>query len=62
MLDKAESKIYGISQRNLRKNTQSAEDLVLAAKKKIEEISKHSESQPIESTDEKDVISDDKLG
>ena len=40
LLDKAESKIYDISQRNLKKNTQSAEDLVLAAKKKIEEISK----------------------
>ena len=39
-LDKAESRIYDISQRNLKKNTQSAEDLVLAAKKKIEEISK----------------------
>ena len=40
LLDKAESKIYDISQRNLKKNTQSAEDLVSAAKKKIEEISK----------------------
>ena len=40
LLDKAESKIYDISQRNLKKNTQSAEELVLAAKKKIEEISK----------------------
>ena len=40
LLDKAGSKIYDISQRNLKKNTQSAEDLVLAAKKKIEEISK----------------------
>ena len=40
LLDKAESKIYDISQRNLKKDTQSAEDLVLAAKKKIEEISK----------------------
>jgi len=40
LLDKAESKIYDISQRNLKKNTQSAEDLVIAAKKKIEEISK----------------------
>jgi len=40
LLDKAESRIYDISQRNLKKNTQSAEDLVLAAKKKIEEISK----------------------
>ena len=40
LLDKAESRIYDVSQRNLKKNTQSAEDLVLAAKKKIEEISK----------------------
>ena len=40
LLDKAESKIYDISQRNLKNDTQSAEDLVLAAKKKIEEISK----------------------
>ena len=40
LLDTAESKIYDISQGNLKKNSQTAENLVIAAKKKIEEISK----------------------
>jgi len=40
LLDDAESKIYDISQGNLKKNTQTAEDLVIQAKQKIEEISK----------------------
>ena len=39
-LDRAESKISDISQGNLKKNTQTAEDLVIQAKQKIEEISK----------------------
>ena len=40
LLDSAESKIYDISQGNIKKNSQTAENLVIAAKKKIEEISK----------------------
>ena len=40
LLDNAESKIYDISQGNLKKNSQTAENLVIAAKRKIEEISK----------------------
>tara|TARA_A100001388_G_scaffold270649_1_gene248407 strand:- start:82 stop:1602 length:1521 start_codon:yes stop_codon:yes gene_type:complete len=40
LLDAAESKIYDISQGNLKKNSQTAESLVSLAKTKIEEISK----------------------
>lgn len=40
LLDAAESKIYDISQGNLKKNSQTAESLVSQAKAKIEEISK----------------------
>ena len=40
LLDSAEYKIYDISQGNIKKNSQTAENLVIAAKKKIEEISK----------------------
>ena len=40
LLDAAESKIYDVSQGNLKKNSQTAESLVSLAKAKIEEISK----------------------
>ena len=38
MLDKAESKLYDVSQGNLKTSTVSAQSLVIQAKKKIEEI------------------------
>ena len=38
MLDTAESKLYEITQGNIKKSTISAQDLVIEAKKKIEEI------------------------
>ena len=38
LLDAAESKIYDISQGNLKKNSQTAESLVSLAKAKIEKI------------------------
>ena len=39
MLDKAESKLYDVTQGNLKKSSETAQDLVIQAKKKIEEIS-----------------------
>src|SRR5690606_12293730 len=39
MLDKAESKLYDITHGNLKNSSQTAQDLVIKAKKKIEEIS-----------------------
>ena len=38
-LDKAESKLYDVTQGNIKKSTETAQDLVFQAKKKIEEIS-----------------------
>ncbi|MGC6479792.1 MAG: replicative DNA helicase [Flavobacteriaceae bacterium] len=40
LLDEAESKLYDITQGNIKKSTESAKSLVIQAKKKIEEISK----------------------
>ena len=39
MLDEAESKLYDVTQGNIKKSTESAQNLVIQAKKKIEEIS-----------------------
>ena len=39
LLDKAESKLYEVTQGNIKKSYESAQDLVIQAKKKIEEIS-----------------------
>ena len=39
MLDDAESKLYDVSQGNIKKSTDTAQSLVIQAKKKIEEIS-----------------------
>ena len=39
LLDKAESKLYDVTQGNIKKSTETAQDLVFQAKKKIEEIS-----------------------
>lgn len=38
MLDKAESKLYDVTQGNIKKSTESAQSLVIQAKKKIEDI------------------------
>ncbi len=38
MLDKAESKLYDVTQGNIKKSTESAQNLVIQAKKRIEEI------------------------
>ena len=40
LLDEAESKLYDVTQGNIKKSSESAQNLVLQAKKKIEEISK----------------------
>ena len=40
LLDSAESKLYDITQRNLKRSVQTAQDLVIQAKKRIEEIGK----------------------
>ncbi|WGD34114.1 replicative DNA helicase [Olleya sp. YS] len=40
LLDKAESKLYEVTQGNIKKSSETAQDLVIQAKKKIEEISK----------------------
>ena len=40
LLDEAESKLYDVTQGNIKKSSESAQNLVLEAKKKIEEISK----------------------
>jgi replicative DNA helicase len=39
LLDKAEARLYDITQGNLKRSAESAQDLVIQAKKKIEEIS-----------------------
>ncbi len=39
LLDKAESKLYDITQGNIKKSSETAQELVIQAKKKIEEIS-----------------------
>ncbi|MGB1269962.1 MAG: replicative DNA helicase, partial [Flavobacteriaceae bacterium] len=39
LLDNAEAKLYEVTQGNIKKSSESAQDLVLLAKKKIEEIS-----------------------
>jgi len=39
LLDKAESKLYDVTQGNIKKSTETAQSLVIQAKKKIEEIS-----------------------
>jgi len=39
LLDNAESKLYDITQGNIKKSSETAQDLVIQAKKKIEEIS-----------------------
>lgn len=39
MLDEAESKLYDVTQGNIKKSTETAQNLVIQAKKKIEEIS-----------------------
>ena len=38
MLDKAESKLYDVTQGNIKKSTETAQSLVIQAKKKIEDI------------------------
>jgi replicative DNA helicase len=38
MLDKAESKLYDVTQGNIKKSTETAQNLVIQAKKKIEDI------------------------
>jgi len=40
LLDEAESKLYDVTQRNIKRSSESAQNLVIEAKKKIEEISK----------------------
>lgn len=40
LLDEAESKLYDVTQGNIKKSSESAQNLVIQAKKKIEEISK----------------------
>ncbi|MFD1601918.1 replicative DNA helicase [Flavobacterium artemisiae] len=40
LLDKAESKLYEVTQGNIKRSSETAQSLVLQAKKKIEEISK----------------------
>jgi replicative DNA helicase len=40
LLDEAESKLYDITQGNIKKSSESAQNLVIQAKKKIEEIAK----------------------
>ncbi|HLV45433.1 MAG TPA: replicative DNA helicase [Flavobacterium sp.] len=40
LLDKAESKLYDVTQGNLKRNSETAQDLVAQAKKRIEEIGK----------------------
>ena len=40
LLDEAESKIYDVTQGNIKKSSESAQNLVIEAKKRIEEISK----------------------
>lgn len=40
LLDEAESKIYDVTQGNIKKSSESAQNLVIQAKKRIEEISK----------------------
>ena len=40
LLDEAESKLYDVTQGNIKKSSETAQNLVLEAKKKIEEISK----------------------
>jgi replicative DNA helicase len=39
LLDKAESKLYDVTQGNIKRSTETAQDLVFQAKRKIEEIS-----------------------
>jgi replicative DNA helicase len=39
LLDQAEARLYDITQGNLKRSAESAQDLVIQAKKKIEEIS-----------------------
>ncbi|QRM87714.1 replicative DNA helicase [Lacinutrix sp. WUR7] len=39
LLDRAESKLYEVTQGNIKKSSETAQDLVIQAKKKIEEIS-----------------------
>ena len=39
MLDRAEAKLYDVTQGNLKRSSETAQDLVIQAKKKIEEIS-----------------------
>jgi replicative DNA helicase len=39
LLDKAETRLYEVTQGNIKKSTETAQDLVFQAKKKIEEIS-----------------------
>ena len=38
-MDTAESKLYDVTQGNIKKSTETAQSLVIQAKKKIEEIS-----------------------
>ena len=38
MLDKAESKLYEVTQGNIKRSSETAQSLVLQAKKRIEEI------------------------
>ena len=40
LLDEAESKLYDVAQGNIKKSSESAQNLVIEAKKRIEEISK----------------------
>ena len=47
MLDEAESKLYDVTQGNIKKSTESAQNLVIQAKKKIEEISNKDKSVAI---------------
>ena len=44
LLDEAESKLYEVTQGNIKKSSETAQELVIQAKKKIEEISKKVEA------------------
>ena len=40
LLDEAESKLYDVTQGNIKKSSESAQNLVIQAKKRIEDIAK----------------------
>ena len=40
LLDEAESKLYDVTQGNIKKSSETAQNLVIQAKKRIEEIAK----------------------